>query len=48
LTIVGSFLSLSLLVMPLMAVSVKYKLLSARFCTEACCRCRVVEEGFHL
>jgi hypothetical protein len=34
--------------MPLMAVSVKSRLLSAGFCTEARRRCRVAKEGFHL
>jgi hypothetical protein len=34
--------------MLMMAVSGKFRLLSAAFCTGAHRRCRVVEEGFHL
>jgi hypothetical protein len=41
-------LSPSLLTMSLTAVSGRSKLLSARFCTEARRRHRVVEEGLHL
>jgi hypothetical protein len=39
---------LSLPVMPMTAVSGKYRLLSVGFRIKACRRCRVAEEGFHL
>jgi uncharacterized membrane protein YqjE len=42
------FLLLSLSVMLMAAVNGKSRLSSAVFCTEARCRRRVVEEGFHL
>jgi hypothetical protein len=34
--------------MPMMAVSGKFRLLNARFCTGASRRCRVAEGGLHL
>jgi hypothetical protein len=46
--LVCMFLLLSLSVKPMTAVSGKSRLLSAGFHTEACHRCRVTEEDFHL